>query len=116
MNTEIKEYQVQYLGGTGNWTAIDHVSDTKEKAFEKLGYYRGRHMNDTWRLAEVTPLLEPAEISGWQVCYKDNEVWVPTSWTYNYGSVEEAREALSHYVRTPGNDYAIFKVSGVQEQ
>lgn len=117
MSTETKQYVIQTTSGDG-WYAYDHVEGTYEKALELLRNRRKTYPKTGWRVSEVVPLAEPAEISGWQVCFKgEDEVWVPASWTRNYRSIEEAREYLSRYATTPGGCvHAIFKVSGVQEQ
>jgi hypothetical protein len=118
MSDELKEYYVQYIGGEGAWVTFKNVfTATTEEALSTLAEIRKSYPTDSWRLVEVVPVAEPAEFSGWQVCFKDeDERWVPTSWTRNYGSIEEAREYLSRFLKTPsGSVYAIFKVSGVQQ-
>lgn len=116
MSTETKQYIIQTVSDDdGSWYVYELVEGTHEKALERLRNRRAAYPKTDWRISEVVPLVEPAEISGWQVCYKDNEVWIPTSWTYNYGSVEEARQALENRSIDSNLKFAIFKVSGVQE-
>lgn len=118
MSTEIKEYQIQYLGGSGDWLPIEHVSGTKKQAFERLGYRRGRHTNDTWRLAEVVPVMEPASVSGWMVFKRgdDGVVFPAGGWAGVYPSQEKAVESVNYFIASDEREkYHIIHVEGEEK-